>query len=885
MFIMPRCAEDKFLRDKHVVVMKFGVKNGKSGSDFVLAALTCLLSIALQAIASTASAAPMPRIKPQAPEPVYLSQADYVTLDQFFEAVSRKKWSLAALHRKSLTDPVARSIADWSYFREDPPDLDYREAGVFLDAHTDWPSSNYIQQLAEKSIPEKVAPSAVLLFFENRQPATGTGKLRLAQALFAEGQPGAGAEYLQSAWVEHNWSSTREKQILRQYDAYLTSKDHAAKADRQLFEVQATNTKRLLPYLSGSTQRMAAARIALLRRDADAVALLNRLSKKERSDSGVLHAATRYYRRGNEELSAISYARQAPLGEQQLRNIERWWTEKRVLARWALKNGFYEDAYAMVAYTGLIDGEAFAQAEFEAGWIALRFLNDPERARPHFAYLNAGVTAPISTARAQYWLGRTFETAGDQTRADQHFLVAAEYPLTYYGQLAFEKVQDRATPPQFPASTEVSTDAETIFNARPLVYAMRVLAELDREKEFIFFARALDDQLQTPGEYAAYEQLMIDEGMIFLSVRAGKVAVKQNADAPSVSYPLVQVPEEARALAEHALILGLSRQESEFNPRAYSSARARGIMQLLPSTAKITARKEGLPYRLSRLLDDPSYNMIIGSAHLKHMLARFEGSYIMTLVAYNAGATRVDQWIDTYGDPRNPDVDPVDWVELIPFSETRNYVQRVLENTQIYRAQIERQPIPGQLARDLVRGGGTISAIGIQPPTPVLSRAAALNMAQTSPPKAEPIAFAATAQMTSADMLRPNKILNSVTSSDQLMLDQLEDTAVSTSAALPLMMAPAAPMIATPGATLPSTDQLMSEQLRDDKLAPLPPDTETLLPPIAEIQLPAVISEFAEPELIAGCDLGEDTTFLEADDLNSRQLAEFKDGEHDCWNR
>ena len=449
----------------------------------LIAALLCTLFACLQ----PAVALPVPRIKPAPPGPVYLSPEDYNTLDLFFEALDDGKWSLVKVHQFDLKDTVAQSVAEWAYLRKAPSDLDFDRAARFLDTHNDWPSRTYIQQIAEKAIEDTDAAARVIAFFQNREPETGNGKLQLARALFETGQTETGITYLKSAWIDHNWSSSKEKLILRNYSQYLTTADHAAKADRQLFEIQATNTRRLLPYLQGSARDMATARIALLRRDGNAATLLRQLSTEEKQDSGVLHAATRYYRRSGQELTAISYARQAPLGEKKLRNVDRWWTEKRLLGRWALKNGFYEDAYAMTAFTGLIDGASFAQAEFEAGWIALRFLNDPARAKPHFAYLNAGVTAPISTARAQYWLGRTFEAAGDLARADQHYLVAAEYPLTYYGQLAYEKVEDRAAAPSFPPVVIASSDDTVIFNSRPMVYAMRILAELDRDREFIIF--------------------------------------------------------------------------------------------------------------------------------------------------------------------------------------------------------------------------------------------------------------------------------------------------------------------------------------------------------------------------------------------------------------
>jgi soluble lytic murein transglycosylase len=240
--------------------------------------------------------------------------------------------------------------------------------------------------------------------------------------------------------------------------------------------------------------------------------------------------------------------------------------------------------------------------------------------------------------------------------------------------------------------------------------AMRILAEIGEGWAFDRFAHALDDTLEDPGEVLAFASLVGDERKTHLAVRAGKTVRRSGASVPQITYPEIALPEGAD-FVEPALVLGLSRQESEFNPDAYSSAQARGMMQLLSSTARITANKEGIEWAPDRLIGDPSYNMTLGSAHLSHLLERFGGSYVMVLAGYNAGPHRVTQWVDRFGDPRDPNVDPVDWVELIPFSETRNYVMRVLENVQIYRSRLEGGPIAGRLAADLTRGGGAAEAI------------------------------------------------------------------------------------------------------------------------------------------------------------------------------
>ncbi|NHK27550.1 lytic transglycosylase domain-containing protein [Parvularcula flava] len=659
-------------------------------------------------------------MKPEAPGPVYVSESDHAILNLYFEALDRKRWEQANAYRPQISDPVARTVADWAWYRAEPDNLDWRALGRFLDENPDWPNDYTIQRFAEEAMTGNDAPSDIIAFFRSKQPVSGYGKIALARALLKDGQADEGKRWLRDAWVNHNWPVSDERNIASEFATHLSEADHYAKVDRQLFDIIATDSRRLLDYLSASHRQMAEARIALLRRDGNAVRLLEGLSSEQLRDSGVLHAAARYYRRGENEPTAIGYAAQAPINSEYLRYPEAWWGEKNLLMLWAMRNGLYKDAYRMAAYSGLSEGGDFAEAEFYAGWIALRFLKEPERARRHFAYLDANVSSPISKARAQYWLGRAFAAEGNRERARQYYAVAAAYPLTFYGQLAQENLGTENAP-AFPGPVQPTEQDREMFNSRPLVHAMRILSEVDEEYRYIAFARQLDDVMTSPGEYALYEELVAREDMLFLSVRAGKAAVNRGAEAPSVAYPRIFVPGQAANFVEEPLILGLSRQESEFNPRAYSSANARGLMQLLPSTAQLTARKEGFPYSTSRLMDDPLYNLVIGSAHLSHLIERFEGSYVLTLVGYNAGPNRASQWIERYGDPRNPDVDPVDWVELIPFDETRNYVQRVLENTQIYRSQVTGGPIAGKLSQDLVRGGGTTTAIGLSQPSPILS--------------------------------------------------------------------------------------------------------------------------------------------------------------------
>ncbi len=654
---------------------------------------------------SAADARLSPRMKPPAPGPVYLSRADHTHLAAVAEALKAKQFSKARNEIALIDDPIAMSLGHWLYFKAEDPLVSIDAADAFLDSHRDWPAVSRIQSFVEGRLTYNTPADTVRNFFATRDPITGGGKIHLARALFAAGDEEAGEIHLRDAWINHNFNVKEERRILSKYGRRLTKEDHAARVDRLLWARQVTNARRVFSRLSSNERRKAEARAALLLRASSAPKLYGNLSRDNQMDPGVLHAAVRYYRRTGDEQYAIALSAEAPNDAAGLRNPGRWWDERQLLMRWALKEGRFADAYALAANHGLEEGGDLSEAEFNAGWIALRFLNEPSRAETHFLALASVVGTPISLSRAYYWLGRAAEANDAPGLANSYYELAAPYYYSFYGQLAAEKLGGGALQNKFGPVAVATPEDRALFSSRPTVAALRMLSDLGLDYEFMVFAYHIDDLLERPGEYVELARLANGEGAPHLTVRAGKVAIRRNAFAANVAYPTVFVPEEAKRFVSPEIILGLSRQESEFNPRAFSRAGARGMMQLIPSTAQITARKEGLRYSRSALLDDPVYNLTIGSAHLSHLLDQFDGSLVLTFAAYNAGASRAAQWIEAYGDPRKPDVDPVDWIELVPFSETRNYIQRVLENTQVYRGQLNDAPIPGRLASDIERGG------------------------------------------------------------------------------------------------------------------------------------------------------------------------------------
>ncbi|MBI1392691.1 MAG: transglycosylase SLT domain-containing protein [Alphaproteobacteria bacterium] len=675
------------------------------------------ISPAVAQEAGIAAASVTPRLKPPAPAPQFISRDDLARIEAVRDALGRKRHADARRAAEHVEQPIARSLALWYYFDAQDPLVSMADAKAFLDAHPDWPSLSRIQAHAEENFPPNLSARDVLDFFDQRDPVTTEGKMALASALIATGSEEGATARIRDSWRHDAFTLAEERDFLQRFGRFIRTEDHIARADDLLFKRQVTNARRVFSRLPAADRRKAEVRAELLLQATTARRSYDSLGDEERIDRGVLHAALRHYRRADYEARAMQIARafdaiaaaDPVLSEgRDDEGARAIWNERNLLMRYALKEKLYSDAYAMAAGHGLAAGSTdFSEAEFNAGWIALRFLNDPARARVHFAALTASVGSPISLARGYYWLGRADEAAGDGESAERWYAQAAEYPYVYYGQLAAEKMGGAALEARFEGAPGPSPEEKAAFAARPAAQALRMLSEIGDQRAFLIFGYHLDDRLASVGEFIELADAAARLPAPHVTVRAGKAGAIRGVFAPQVSYPTIFVPDDATQFAPVEVILGLSRQESEFNPRAYSRVGARGLMQLMPATAKITANKERIHYQQTALLDDPNYNMLIGSAHLSHLLKDVDGSWPMVFAGYNAGIGRVNQWVEAYGDPRRDDVDPIDWIEQIPFSETRNYVQRVLENVQVYRSALSGAPLAGRLALDIESGGPT----------------------------------------------------------------------------------------------------------------------------------------------------------------------------------
>tara|TARA_R110002020_G_scaffold83397_2_gene207446 strand:- start:363187 stop:365208 length:2022 start_codon:yes stop_codon:yes gene_type:complete len=666
---------------------------------------TVSILLGLAALSASASALPdAPSLKPQR---VYSSQTtdakNAEILHKALDAAGRYDWSEVADLQKRASDPAVRDLIMWMRASEGVPGMSFDEVKNAMDTLPTWPKTGAMRKRAEEIIDlSSLSHGDRILWLTESGPRTGAGKIALARSYKAVGQPAKAEALVRDAWHNNSMDRDLERIVLATYGGLLTEADHRARIEFLLWTNQRTAASNLKPLVSSDYRKLVDARIGLAGRGRNVDKLVEAVPASLQDNPGLLYDRARWRRtRGNQEgatplLVSINANDVPEAGRSKL------WDERNVAMRDDLKNRKWSRAYQLVAPHGMTEGSDYADAEWAAGWIALRLNNNPDRSLKHFQDMTASVGTPISLARGEYWAGRAEDALGQTDAAVESYASAAKYNFTYYGQLAAERLGQKKL--SLAASTDPTPEQVAAFNARPMVKALRLLGEAGEERMFREFAYHIDDQLENESDFLLLSQLATQYHVPDIGVRGAKAGLAKGIVATDAAFPVVNYPMLREPQVERPLMLALSRQESEMNPNAVSHAGARGLMQFMPATAQREARMQGLPFRTSWLTDDPGYNMTLGGQHLDTLLSQFRGSYIMTAAAYNAGPSRPKQWIEDYGDPRTGQVDPIDWVEFIPFGETRNYVQRVLENTQVYRQRLAGTPVDIELSEDLERG-------------------------------------------------------------------------------------------------------------------------------------------------------------------------------------
>jgi soluble lytic murein transglycosylase len=572
--------------------------------------------------------------------------------------------------------PLSSQLATWVTLQG--PQSSFEEAAAFITAHPDWPLLNMIQKRAEDSLESSTSSRVILSFFKKHPPLTGVGVLAYAQALESHQEGHQVAELIKQAWHKMDLAKSEVEKIRSRYKKYLSPQDYQARARHLLNQEKIDQTKVLMSSVDKEWQALIQARIAFIKNTPDAPSKLAQVPKSLLSDKGLIFDQIKWHRKqNNNHVAAELLLSNTPTDSEK----ENWWKEQNILVRRFIEEKNYAAAYKLAKSHRLMSGESFANAEWLAGWLSLRFLNNLDSAEKHFRKLFKSVKSPISTSRAAYWLACTFEKKGDKKKANFFFKKAQQHPATYYGQLAFKKQNKKVSHLRLEKFPRASEEIKSQFYQRPLVQVVELLSALGDTSQVEPFLYKLAQDITDPQEQGLLIQLAAKVHGAFI-VEVTKKSTKTEAPLLDVAYPKLPKNLHKHISSHHLpLVHAIIRQESRFRPTAQSPAGAMGLMQLMPATAQKTAKKIGLKIQS---LFNPETNVRVGHAHIQELESKFNGSMILTIAAYNAGAKAVEEWIEQNGDPRRPGVDLVDWVELIPYAETRNYVQRVIENHEIY---------------------------------------------------------------------------------------------------------------------------------------------------------------------------------------------------------
>ncbi len=619
-------------------------------------------------------------------------------LARALDAVDAGDWGLARSIAATTGDPVAADLVEWHRLRAGLGKLSEYED--FLSRNARWPGINLMQKVSEETLPEGADPQRIVEYFHRQKPRTGLGALRLAEAYTALGQHDKAAAEAARAWKTLSLTQEEQDALLAKYAAAMTP-HNPERVDMLLWRNRITEASRMVDMLGGTTRKLTDLRIALQKGENGVDKMLAALPRAARDSPGLAYDRFRWRVKREFWDSAAALMLQRSTSAKALGRPDIWSAKRRTYARRAMRNGDFRTAYELASRHFLKPGQTgYSDLEWFAGFVALRKLDDPARALVHFRNFRASITSPISVGRAGYWLGRAYEAMGDPASAREAYGLGATYQTSFYGQLAAER---GGFPPDHSiagAGLPADWSAEPFLKS-DIVHAAILLSYADRPLlAQRFFSQA--SYGMTLKERAALAQMALDIGQPYSAVKIAKIAAVRGDVLMQAYYPLPDFA-DFRGPVPKELMLAISRQESEFNPAVVSPVGAMGLMQLMPATAAKVAKELGVPYAKEKLTTDWKYNARLGTEYLSQMLARYNGSTVLAAAAYNAGPNRVDRWLKDYGDPRTGAVDVIDWIETIPFRETRNYVMRVNESLFTFRARLKGEAPAMTLTQELNR--------------------------------------------------------------------------------------------------------------------------------------------------------------------------------------
>ena len=625
----------------------------------------------------------------------YYSQKDYDIAKKSIQAMEKSQWTTALKNSKKAKDKSIYNFIQWRHLLTTGNQATFYDYMTFIQNNKDYPRISRIKYLAEQKLStDKISPKKIINWFGVDEPLSGYGMLVLGESFIQTGDSEKGIALIKRGWITAELSRASMKSLSKKYRKYLDSKDYINRADYLAWENKYWDLKRMLPYLPKDYQLLYTARQILMSKSYGVDQAIKNVPQKFKNDAGLNHDRLKWRRKRGRIDSSLEILFSIKNNKDYLVRPDKWWVERAIMTRALIYKNKYETAYKVASQHSLDKGSEFAEAEWLSGWIALSFLNDPILAVDHFNNFYQNVSYPISLARGAYWLGRSYEKIGDKRQSEDWYREATKYLTTYYGQLAFLKINPSQNF-ELEEQADVKDDYRKYFYNKELVKITHLLNELNKDKYTKNILRHLaNDNIASGSEILAAE-LATNISRYDFAIQVSKLASYEKRFHNTFNYPIISVPQyvNGRKIPETAFILSLIRQESEFDMRANSHVGAQGLMQIMPYTAKLVAKQAKLPYSKSRLTSDPEYNINLGSHYIAGLILQYDGAYPFATAAYNAGPKRVKHWKKINKDPQKKQIDFVDWVELIPFKETRNYVQRVMENYNVYRYILEKKPI------------------------------------------------------------------------------------------------------------------------------------------------------------------------------------------------
>ena len=625
----------------------------------------------------------------------YYNKKDFEIAKKAISEMKQAKWPAALKTAKRARDKSIYNFIQWRHLLTKGNKASYYDYKTFIDKNEDYPRLGRVKYLAEHKLStDTISPKKIIDWFGVDEPLSGFGKMILGESIILNGNTQKGISYIKEGWITAELSKSELRFYRKKFKKYLNADDYIKRADYLAWNNKYWDLKRLLRYLPKDYELLYTARQLLMSKSYGVDNAISKVPAKFKNDAGLNYDRLKWRRKRGRVDSSVEILVKIKNTKDYLVRPDKWWFEREIISRSLIYKKKFALAYKIASNHALTDGPEYAAAEWMSGWIALSFLDDPLLAKDHFENFYNNVGYPISTSRGAYWLAKTYQKLGKNELANEWFGKASNFLTTYYGQLAFMELNPNQ-PFELSRDIEVSKEYRDYFFKKELVKTVYLLDELNEDKYTKHILRHLaNDDINNGSEVLAAELATSIDRFDF-AIQIAKIASYEKRFHNKYNYPIISTPNyiNGRKIPDTAFILSIIRQESEFDLSANSHAGAKGLMQLMPYTAKVVAKQAKLPYSKSRLTRDAEYNINLGSHYIAGLILEYDGAYPFAIAAYNAGPKRVRYWKKINKNPQKNQIDYVNWIELIKFKETRNYVQRVLENYNVYRYILAQKPV------------------------------------------------------------------------------------------------------------------------------------------------------------------------------------------------